>query len=196
MCKTLQSNGLTSFGGVIDLNCKVAIRSAVSSRRRRHEQRTEPVFATHRSLAPAPVSPVRATLRWQLSRAELFLLGPVSFHDLRTVELPRKSTRHRCLPALARTSALSSGNPAVETLSIKILYRVVALLHVHCCHVLGDANVLIHCHCSYLMRAFCQCKRCKQLVAQGLSSLCAIHPKFQPLDPHRRIARSLDGKCG
>ena len=69
------------------------------------------LFLTHRSLAPAPVSPVRATLRWQLSRAEFFLLGPVSFHDLRTVELPRKSTRHRCLPALARTSAPSSGNP-------------------------------------------------------------------------------------
>src|ERR1051325_6171560 len=106
----MQSNGLNPFGIVIDLNFGAGIRSAVSSGRQRHEQWTEPVFATHRSLVPARVSPVRATLRRQLPGAEFFLLGPVSHHDVRTVELPGKSARYRRLPALATTPALSFGN--------------------------------------------------------------------------------------
>src|SRR5215467_12816945 len=107
----MQGNGLNPSEVVIDLNFEAAIRSAVSSRRRRHEQWTEPVFATHQSLAPARVSAMCRTLLWQLSGAEFFLLGPVSHHDFRAVELPGKSARHRRLPAFAATPTLSSGNP-------------------------------------------------------------------------------------
>src|SRR5215469_17529414 len=107
----MQVNGLNLSRVVIDLNFERPIRSAVSSRRRRHEQWTEPVCTTHQSLAPARVSPVCGTLRWQLPGPELFLLGPISLHGLRAVELPGKSARHCCLPAFARTPVVSSGNP-------------------------------------------------------------------------------------
>src|SRR5258708_17312314 len=111
MCKPVQGKSLTSLRTVIDLNCEGAMWSAVSSKRRRHEQWTEPVFSTHLSLASSRVSPVCATLCWQLSGKEFFLLGPVSRDDVRAIELSGKSARHRRLPALARTPALSSGNP-------------------------------------------------------------------------------------
>src|SRR5229473_2004623 len=107
----MQGNSLSSSKGVIDLNCAAAIRSAVSSRRWRHEQWTELVFATHWSLAPARVSPMCATLRRQLSGAEFFLLGPVSRDGVCAAELPGNSAGHRRLPRLVRTPAVSSGNP-------------------------------------------------------------------------------------
>src|SRR5215471_3854233 len=111
MCKPMKGSSLMVSRDVIDLNFQAVIRSAVSSPRWRHEQWTEPVFATRRSFASTPVSPVCATLRWQLSSAKFFLLGPVSLHDVRAVELSRESARHRGLLALARTPALSLGHP-------------------------------------------------------------------------------------
>src|SRR2546423_14319141 len=94
---------------VIDLKFDEVIRSARSPGRR-HEQRTKPIFATHRPLTQTRVSSVRATLRWQPSDTQFFLLGSVSVHDVRAVDLPRESARHRGLPAFATTAALSSGN--------------------------------------------------------------------------------------
>src|SRR5262249_38211505 len=107
-CKHMQSNELNLFEAVIDLHSRRPIQSAVSSTRRRHEQWTEPVCATHQSLAPARVSSVCTTLRWQLSDTEFLLLGSVSHHDLRAVELPGEPARHRRLSAFARTQAVSS----------------------------------------------------------------------------------------
>src|SRR5215470_2100999 len=105
------SNGLNLSGVVIDLNFESPIQPAVSSRGRRHEQWTEPVCTTHQSLAPARVSPVCGTICWQLPGTKFLLLGSVSLHDLRAVELPGKSARHRGLSAFARTPVVSSGNP-------------------------------------------------------------------------------------
>src|SRR5260370_35513618 len=111
MCKPVQGKSLTSLRTVIDLNCEGAMRSAVSSKRRRHEQWTEPVFSTHLSLASSRVSPLCATLCWQLSGKEFFLLAPVSRDDVPAIELSGKPTRDRRLPALARRRALPPANP-------------------------------------------------------------------------------------
>lgn len=78
MHKPLQNKSLMPLRVVIDLKLQGAIQSAVGSRRWPYEQWTESVCAAHQSSAPVRVSPMCATLRWQLSGAEFFLLGPVS----------------------------------------------------------------------------------------------------------------------
>src|ERR1700730_1622377 len=57
------------------------------------------------------VSPMRRTLPGQLQTPELLLLGPVSLHGLRAVNLSRKPARHRSLSARESNQALSSGHP-------------------------------------------------------------------------------------
>src|ERR1019366_8429302 len=109
-CKAVLYRNLVPLRIVIDLNFEGAIRSAGSSGRRPHEQRTVPLFAIDRSSTQPRVSQVCATLRGQLPGTEFFVLGPVSLHGICAVDLPRESARHRGLPALAGTPTLSSGD--------------------------------------------------------------------------------------
>ena len=54
---------------------------------------------------------MRRALWWQFVREELLVLGSVSLHGVRTINLPRKSARHRSVPSLYGEQALPHGIP-------------------------------------------------------------------------------------
>src|SRR5579863_928906 len=94
----MEYRNLGARRAVIDLNCD------------HHELWTIPVRATDGSSSHSRVSQMCATLRRQLPGAKFFLLGPVSVHGVRPVDLPREPARYRRLPALAGPATLSLGH--------------------------------------------------------------------------------------
>ena len=55
-----------------------------------HERRPNRLLAIDRAFASEGISKVRRALLWQFIREELLVLGSVSLHGVRTIDLPRK----------------------------------------------------------------------------------------------------------
>src|SRR5258708_37334552 len=96
--KTMVDRNLGARRAVIDLNCD------------HHEPWTISVRATDGPSSHPRVSQVCAALRRQLPGAKFFLLGPVSVHGLRAVDLSREPARYPGLPALAGAATVSLGH--------------------------------------------------------------------------------------
>src|SRR5271156_1138377 len=72
---------------------------------------THRVLPTDRVPSPPRVSKVRSPLRWRSLSEKSVLLGSVSGGGVRSVNLPRQSSRHRSLPALCQWQTLPHGVP-------------------------------------------------------------------------------------
>src|SRR5271166_2000876 len=69
------------------------------------------LFPTDRVPSSSRVPAVHRPLLWSSLPEEAVVLGSISRHGLRPVDLPREPTRHRGVPALHRREALSHGIP-------------------------------------------------------------------------------------
>jgi len=74
-----------------------------------HERRPHHFRATDRIPAAQRISKVCRPLLWRREPSRIYLLGPISGHDLRPVDLSRKSARHRGQPRRHTGKALPYG---------------------------------------------------------------------------------------
>ena len=65
----------------------------------------------HRSPAHAYLPTVRSAISWTLQSTTLLLSGSISLHGFCPVDLQRKSSGYRGLPACSRVKIVSYGNP-------------------------------------------------------------------------------------
>src|SRR2546423_8863760 len=76
-----------------------------------HELWPNSLFQIVRASASQRVSKVRSSLPWRSLLEELLLLGSVSRHGFRTIDLQGESPRYRSLPTLHAEQAVSHGLP-------------------------------------------------------------------------------------
>src|SRR5438552_12340859 len=76
-----------------------------------HEPWPDCLFSIDRASASQRVSKVRSSLSWRSLLEELLLLGSVSRHGFRTIDLQGESPRYRSLPTLHAEQAVSHGLP-------------------------------------------------------------------------------------
>src|SRR5437870_5640924 len=76
-----------------------------------HEPWPNCLFPIDRASASQRVSEVRSSLSWRSLLEKLFLLGSVSRHGFRTIDLQGESPRYRSLPTLHAEQAVSHGLP-------------------------------------------------------------------------------------
>src|SRR5438552_18082951 len=76
-----------------------------------HEPWPNCLFPIDRASASQRVSKVRSSLPWRSLLEKLFLLGSVSRHEFRTIDLQGESPRYRSLPTLHAEQAVSHGLP-------------------------------------------------------------------------------------
>src|SRR5258705_10032694 len=69
------------------------------------------LLTTNRIPSCTRISPMRDPLSGRLQTPELLLLGPVSLYGLRPTNLSRELARHRSLPTISTSEALSHGHP-------------------------------------------------------------------------------------
>ena len=56
------------------------------------------------------VSQVCSKISWQLQNKKFFLSGPISLHGLCSIDLSRKSPRHRSMSAFSKNKTISHGH--------------------------------------------------------------------------------------
>src|SRR6266576_5547284 len=69
------------------------------------------LLTTNRVPSDNGISPMRGPISGRLQTQELLLLGPVSLYGLCPTNLSGEPARHRSLPAVATSKALSHGHP-------------------------------------------------------------------------------------
>src|SRR6267154_1588375 len=77
----------------------------------RDEHWAHRLLSADRVPSPPTVSEVRSSIRWWSLSEEFVLLGSVSRDGIRSVDVPRESSRHRSLPRFHRRQALPHGIP-------------------------------------------------------------------------------------
>src|SRR5271156_3711417 len=91
---------------------------------------THRVLPTDRVPSPPRVSKGRSSLRWWSLSEKSVLLGSVSRDGVRSVDLPRESSRHRSLPAFGQWQTLPQGVPRQGgTLDVGRCERITRLAH-------------------------------------------------------------------
>src|SRR5260370_4745816 len=91
---------------------------------------THCVLPTDRVPSPPRISKVRSPLRWWSLSEKSVLLGSVSRDGVRSVALPRESSRHRSLPAFCQWQTLPHGGPRLRgTLDVVRSERITRLAY-------------------------------------------------------------------
>ena len=96
----------------IDLNLIAYWRhpSATLRQEAAYEFRQDDLLSADGLSSPSRLSSMRRSLPWQLQTPTFFLLGSVSVHGVRAIDLPGESARYRSLSAFGWHEALSHGH--------------------------------------------------------------------------------------